>query len=437
MTRLFKRHIAAVFLTTMFILTTLIAASRSEGLEASALASPNPDMTRDIDVGDVKEEDPAEKPDPASLEDEEEGTADGRWAAYDNHCESFTVVEGTKLIRNRRGEHVYPVHHRRNRYKRSRADQRRTRELVRLVAKEMGANREGQYLVDMIAYHESTWNPEAIHILNGDLDANQKAWKRHSYSPARERDLEYRLKRADARSKAFWNVKAALSDIRLYKNNKHWDDRLEYIHQIPERTYRGKKTPSSQWKDQRSVWAFGYGLYGMNAVLYTHVIARDAPPWVLCADEGIVATVAAIWALREQQASCAYLSQKDSAKYGHDGSSVRGIVRRWGAGTCGKGKPGKAWQRVMADVAQDLAKRDVNFTWETVPDLGEDFPRYEMVKRGGKLRYKKDENGRRIRTDPLAVIEHMRVKAAEAGLLRPEPLKRKTPGTEPVIVARR
>jgi hypothetical protein len=430
MTRLFnKKHIVVALVAMMFLLVMGVAASTSIPGESEAIQISPPDEVLEVSVSEDNEV-------PVTVEQvDEEATpaASDRWNDYLNVCESFSVVEGDQLVRNTKGQLVYPVRHRRNRYVRTRADRRSTRDLIRLVAKEMGADKAGQDLIDMIAYHESTWNPEAIHILNGDLDANQKAWNRHSYSPTRERALQQKLKHADARSKDFWKIKAALADIRLYKHNEYWGAQLEYTYKIPERTMGGEKYPSSEWKDHRSVWAFGYGLYGMNAVLYTHVIGQDAPPWVLCSDEGIVATIAAVWALREQQETCAYLSQKDPATYGSDGASLRGIVRRWGTGMCGKNRPGPAWRRVFADVSRDSP----SLTWETVPDLGDKFPSYVMFKKGGKWRYKKNEHGRRIKTDPIAVIAHMRAKAEEAGYLRPTPLKRKHPGTEPVIVARR
>lgn len=360
-----------------------------------------------------------------------------RWDRYDNVCESFTVVEGDHLVKNRRGERVYPIRYRRNRYKRTRSDQTRTRELIRFVAKEMGADREGQYLLDMMAHHESSWMAESIHILNGDLDANQKAWERHSYSVYREQELVKQLKEASAQKSKFWKIKAKLADVRMYKHNPHWGVRLEYTHKVPERTHRGKTYAAQEWKDTRSVWAFGYGLFGMNAVLYTHVLAQDAPPWVLCADEGIVATVTAIWALREQQQTCEYLSRKNPEKYGTDGGSVRSVIHRWGSGRCGKGRPGKAWRRLMKGNSSRLAKLGVKFEWGTVPDFGSKFPKYEMVRKNGRWRYKKDAKGNRVKADPIAVLEHMHAEAEKAGLLRPEPLKRKKPDSEPVVVARR
>lgn len=420
----------------LFLGFLVIALGGSVGTSENASAAVQNETTSQPDIVVESDDDFSTEEEVEEIEDAEVSV--DRWEAFPNVCESFTVVEGTRRIRKKNGHLGYPINYRRNRYKRTFSDQRRTRELIRFVAKEMGADLEGQYLLDMIAFHETSWNPEAIHILNGDLDANQKAWERHSYSPVRERHLESALEKADARERQYWKLKSELADARLYKPNQYWKARLRYTHQIPERTIRGETVPAHSWEDHRSVWAFGYGLYGMNAVLYTHFIGRDAPPWVLCSDEGIVATVVAVWALREQQATCRHLSQKDPKKYGSDGATVRGLIHRWGKGQCGKGTPRSDWQRVMAKISDRVGRTSSKtFAWDSVPNLGSKFPRYEMEKVRGKWRYKKDEQGRRIKTDSLAVIEHMRTKAEETGLLREEPLKRKKPGTAPVVVAKR
>lgn len=375
------------------------------------------------------------------LTDEDEGdevdaaSAPARWASYSNVCETFTVFEGAKMVKDKKGKKHYPVRHHRNRYDRKKSDEKRTRELIRFVAKEMGADEEGQYVIDMMAFHESTWNPEAIHILNGDLAANKNAWATHTYDAAREEKILETMKTTNVKSQKFWDFKAELAKMRRYKGNPYWDAQLEYSRQAPERVLGGEMFPAQEWKEYRSVWSFGYGLYGMNAVLFTHVLGRDAPPWLLCSDEGIEATVAAIWALRQQQADCMALSSSQPDKYGADGGSIRAIVRRWGVGQCNKGTPGPAWQRVISYVSKTAAKEKVELTWETVPNFGEKFPQYEMVKRKGKWRYKRDEKNRRIRNNPEAVFAHMREAAAKAGLLRPQPLQRKDPTTVPVVVS--
>lgn len=351
------------------------------------------------------------------------------WHNYPNACETFTVIEGSKLVKGKKGK-KFPVRYRRNRFKRKKSDQYRTRDLIKMVVKEMGGDSDAQRIVSMIAMHESSWNPEAIHILNPDLSANAKAWERHTYSRSKELSIEARMKSASKKTNkdGYYGLKARLADIRLYKGNPHWDDELEFTYRIPEREYRGEAIPASEWQDHRSVWAFGYGLYGMNAVLFTHIWDKEAPPWILCGDEGIQATVTIVWALRRIQAECAGLSAQNPEKWGHEGGSAYGVVRRFARGRCSDKRLGKQWRKLMAGLD--------DIDWSARPDFGDKFPRYEMYKRNKKWRFRKDANGKRIRSDRAAILAHMREKAAKKKLLRATPLERKVPGSEPVIVSR-
>lgn len=365
-------------------------------------------------------------------------------------CETFVVIEGDTRIKNKHGKWVYPVRYKRNRYKRTRKDLRRTQKLIRLVAKEMGADESGQYLVDMIARHESSWNPEAIHILNRDLTANLEAWEKHSYNPELEHALLQELEQVNAKQKRYWEIKAKLADLRLYKDNPFWNTQMEFLHKIPERTLHGETTPPIEFKEKRSVWSYGYGLYGMNAVLFTYVWDRNAPPWVLCDNEGIIATITAIWTLREHQKTCSYLSKQNPEKYGTDGGSARGVVHRFARGHCSDKRLGKVWQKLMAQYAEHV-------DWDVEPYLGDKFPRYKMKRKNGKWVYdyakerdtltgeikrdekgrpiyKRDSQGRKVKqpTDREEILAHMLEKAEKAGLLRTKPLEHKNPN---VVVA--
>jgi len=435
MTRLFKPTLAIVALLFLVLLGNLGA---TVGGEIETAVTPNEDNKSEglsetlVEIDSHAEASEANRtviprkttPTPATIKR-------SPWQDYPNHCETFRVVESTRKVKNKHGEMVYPIRYRRLRFKRSNKDTRRTAELVRMVAKEMGANTAGQHLVEMIAAHESSKNSEAIHILNRDLEANSDAWRKHSYHASTEAALERQLETLDARGKKFWGVKARLGDIRLYKGNPHWDDELEYTYRIPEREHRGEKFPESEWQEQRSVWAFGYGLYGMNAVLYTHLWDRQAPPWVLCGDEGIIATITIVWALRNQQAECENLTAKDAERWGSDGGTARGVVRRFARGKCSDAKLGPAWRKLMATAHYDNA-----IDWDAKPSFGTKFDRYETHMRGGKRRYTKDEKGKRIRSDREAILAHMRAKAEAKGLLRPEPLERKYPDSEPKVRSR-
>jgi len=348
------------------------------------------------------------------------------WHNYPNVCETFTVLEGEKLVKTKKGK-KYPVRYRRNRYNRKRSDQRRTRDLIKLVVKEMGGDDDAQRIVSMIAMHESSWNPEAIHILNGDLEANSDAWARHNYSRSEELQIESTMAQTSAKSKKFWSLKAQLSDIRLYKGNPHWNDQLEYTYRVPEREHRGEVIPGSEWQDHHSVWSFGYGLFGMNAVLFTHLWDREAPPWILCGDEGIEATVAAVWALRNAQSECDNLAKQNPKRWGSEGGTAYGIVRRFARGQCSDKRLGPVWRKLMADLD--------TVDWSSRPDFGEKFGRYERHMRGGKWRWTRDKNRKRVKADREAILAHMLKKAEEKGLLRENPLERKNPDSEPVVVA--
>lgn len=435
---------------SLLIMLALTVSGFSLGAATSASASMNGDGDGDVsteskevadaeDIQDLPREKGAENP---SVPPAQEEVAP-RWADYPNVCESFTVIEGDTRVKTQNGQRKYPVRFKRNRYERSWKDQRRTRKLIRLVAREMGADEDAQRLIEMIAHHESSWNPEAIHILNKDLSANFDAWERHAYDAGREEKLLQRMEEVGAQDPEYWQIKSELADLRLYKNNAFWDARLAYQHVIPERTLHGETSPAQEFTEHRSVWAYGYGLYGMNAVLYTHWLDREAPPWVLCGDEGIVATVTLIWALREQQSDCRYLSDKNPDRWGEGGATAKGVIRRFARGQCNDKRLGPAWRRIM---------KDYDVAWDKEPDFGEEFTRFETKKKGGglvfryetevnpetgKKRFKRDEKGKKIRipADRDALLAHMRSKAEEAGLLRSEPLERKDPGSTPVVVA--
>jgi hypothetical protein len=349
------------------------------------------------------------------------------WHGYPNVCETFTVIEGTKQVKNKKGQKVWPVRHRRNRYQRKHSDQRRTRDLIKMVVAEMGGDEDAQRIVSMIAMHESSWNPEAIHILNPDREANKKAWERHTHTLEAEQRIRERMQAASKKTNkdGYYGLKARMSDIQLYKGNPHWHDELEYTHRIPEREIHGETVPETTWLEQRSVWAFGYGLYGMNAVLFTHLWDKEAPPWILCGDEGIQATVAAVWALRRIQVECDSLSKDQPDKYGVEGGTAKGVVRRFGRGRCSDKRLGKVWRKLMAQIDID---------WDSHPDFGTNFPRYEMKKRRGKLVFRRDANRKKIRTDRAEILAHMREKATKKRLLRKAPLERKDPDSVPVIV---
>lgn len=366
---------------------------------------------------------------------------------YPNMCETFTVFEGTIDKRTHRAK----VRFKRNRFNRKRSERYRSRDLVRLVAKEMGAS---EALLQMIAHHESTWNPEAIHILNPDLEANQKAWEKYSYHPSDEKALELQLSTTSKQDPVYYDRKRKLSQMRLYKGNPFWGAKLAYDYVMPEETFEGGEVkPEERLKEWRNVWGYGYGLYGMNGILFTHMWDKEAPPWILCGDEGIVATVVAVWSLRKAQRECDNLSAKDPEKYGTEGGTYEAVIFRFARGKCPTKKSkrlGKAWRKLMAEYKpHEKNGKTVGIDFTARAELGEKkFPRWKTHMYGGKRRttYLKDEKGEfvrngfggkvRVPTPRDEIVAHMRAKAEKRNLLRETPLVRKDPATKPEIALR-
>jgi len=352
------------------------------------------------------------------------------WVNYPNVCETFNVIQSPTQVRGKNGKKHFPLHYKRNRYKRAYSERRRTRKLVEFVAEEMGVAHPEFFAA--FAMHESTWNPETIHILNPDLDANQRAWERHTYSAVEEQELEDQLSKLDARKKAYWKVKSKLADIRLYKGNTHWNDRLVYDYIIPEHTVKvdGVETviPKGVMGQSQNVWGFGYGLYGMYSVGYVKLWDKEAPPWVLCGDEGIIATVIEVWAARNNVNECDSLTGRNPEKWGHSGGTYKGVLRRLARGHCSDTRLGKVWQRLM--------KEYDTVPWDKHADFGlEKWPQYEMKKKRGKWVYKRDAEGNKIPTDRKTLLTHMVEKARKKGLLRPTPLELHRPDTAPVVAS--
>lgn len=425
-----KRFPMFVFTNMLFVIFLGAAVGGGDSQASLRPLLGNPVATAPTDVQEIEVESETE----SEVQAEEDvsptpATPASRWASYPNTCETFTVIQSPDRIRGKDGKWHYPVRYKRNRYDRGRSDRARTKKLIEFVAKEMGVKHPEFFVA--FALHESTWNPEAIHILNPDLEANHNAWERHTYNQAEEAELEEKLKHANARKKEFWSIKAKLADLRLYKGNQHWFDKLGYDYVVPEHTVKvnGELTTveEQRMRQSKTVWGFGYGLYGMNAVGFVRIWDREAPPWILCADEGVVATIVAVWSARAAMNECDNLSAKNPEKYGSEGGTYKGVVRRIGRGHCSDKRLGKVWRR--------LFKEYDSVPWDSPADFGDKWPRYEMKKKRGKWVYKKDANGKKIPTDREAVLAYMLEKAEAKGFLRETPLDRRKPGTKPDIVA--
>jgi hypothetical protein len=343
------------------------------------------------------------------------------WAQEAFACETFDVYESVRQRKMKSGRVVYPARYKRNRYRMSRADVRRVYDLNRMVATEMGFDPN---LVEIHASHESSGKPQAIHILNQDRDANQRSWEKYSYSRDKEHRIEMRMTELSAQGREYWRARESLRHVQMYKGNGHWDTYLKFTRHIPERP----PVPEESWDESRSVWWFGYGLYGMNAVLYTHVWDSQAPPWIMCSYDGIIATITYVWVARDAFSKCEELSNKDPEKYGSNGGNNRGIIRRMAKGKCGKGKLGPKWKGLMKEFS-----RTRGVDWDAKAQVGDRFPAYELYSNG---KPKRDERGYKIPTDRKRVFDHMVKKARARGLLNDEPLERPE-GAAPRLIRRR
>lgn len=337
------------------------------------------------------------------------------WKNIPNVCETFTAKQGKPTYNKKLGKRVAPINYQRNRYKYTISDQERTRDIIRLVAREMGVPEPDLFVA--MALHESSAHPEAVHILNGDLSANRKAWDRHDYTAAKETALKARMR---SNKGDFWKARAALNTLMVYKDNPHWRSRIQFDLVIPDQTLAGGKTVKGKTlKDSRGVWQFGYGLYGHNAVLYTSTWDSSAPPWILCSHQGIVATIVQVWVARSAAYECNYLTKHEPKKYGTEGATYLGVLRRLATGRCSDRPLREDWQRLLKAYGDgpNPSARGGSVPWKAQAQFGKKW----------------DEKT----TDRKEILEHMLHRAEEEGLLRPQPLERKKENSEPDIVASR
>ncbi len=205
------------------------------------------------------------------------------------------------------------VWHKRLRHAWTEADRKRFRELVEMVARELGADPK---LLTLWALRESTYNPYAIHVLDPDVEASTASWRRHRWDPERAAELEAVMTELGARDPGYWTAKAELARISRFRDNAHYDARIDY--EVVGRD-------GSRSAGQRSVWSYGYGPFGFNPTYFLPTWDAKAPPWVFCDDDGLAAIVTAVWAAREHQRECAALGY---------GNSNEVVNRRFSSGHC-------------------------------------------------------------------------------------------------------
>lgn len=414
-----KNHRLPLTVLSM-LLIALVGGAMLAGPE-SAASSPLPstdsssEFSAELPETDLPEVTPEEKLPSTPTPKPVAAQAKDPWKDFPNVCETFTAHQGEPKYNKRLGKRVAPINYQRNRYKYTISDQKRTKEIIRLVAREMGVPEPDLFVV--MALHESSAHPEAIHILNGDLNANRKAWDRHDYTPAKEAALKLRMK---TQKKDFWKARAALNTLQVYKDNPYWRTRIQFDMVIPDQKIAGGKIVKGKTvKDSRGVWQFGYGLYGHNAVLYMNTWDPQAPPWALCAHQGILATIVQVWTARSAANECDYLSRTDPKKYGKEGATYTGVLRRLATGRCSDRPLRKDWQGLMETYGDgpNPAARGGSVPWKSKAQFGNKW----------------DEKS----TDRQKILEHMLRRAEEEGLLRPQPLERKKENSDPIIIATR
>ena len=165
---------------------------------------------------------------------------------YPYRCEEFEVHvrEDGRLV------------HKRKRKTWTGADKKRFRKLVEMVADEMDADPR---LLALWALRESTFRPDAIHVLNPDLEASQRAWSRHRYDAKEATELRARMKTLGAQDPEFWQARARLAQIERFKGNRVYDARVEFDVVMPD---------GSRVSDSSSRWAYGYGAFGFNPTYF-------------------------------------------------------------------------------------------------------------------------------------------------------------------------
>lgn len=253
----------------------------------------------------------------------------------------------------------------------TKADQKRFAQLVSLVAKEMGADPR---LIKVWAMRESTYRPQAMHVLNPDVEAALASWRRFRYSAQEERELVTSMEQMSKQDPDYWKAKARLHQVQTFRDNPYLDEIVEFAVV----TADGEHSMGSE-----PAWAFGYGPFGFNPSYFVPVWDSSAPPWVFCDDDGLVAIITAVWSARTSQREC------EAQGFGDSYATVN---RRFSRGHCAHVGPNANFRKRAARLGID-------------PDA----------------RAKLGRKWQRRDTDRSAILKHMRGRAVQAGLLPPRP----------------
>lgn len=196
------------------------------------------------------------------------------------------------------------------------AHQAKIRELVYMVADELGADETAAEMVWRKAIYESSGNAGNVHIRSKDIEANRAAaGKGRRQSTARWRRAK----------------------VPIY------------------RKHRGRTRNAGSF----DAWALGRGLYGQVTGLHMHRWSTDAPPWSLC--DPLVATVTVFWSMRAGLAEC-------------KGETLRDAYRRFSSGKCAQRSPEleRRFDRLARGKVRGLSLS--SFDPDTPARLGERWP---------------------------------------------------------------
>jgi hypothetical protein len=196
----------------------------------------------------------------------------------------------------------------------TRKDVKRNKKLARMVANEMGADYR---FLEIAMERASGFNPHVIHILNPDIEAHKDAYSDYYWTKEKEESYRRTIDKGP-RTEGFYEARRDLARILVYKNNPFYKKNISYDIVTPD----GKRHPEGM-----PFFHYGYGPLDMNSVYYTKRWDKNAPPWIMCNHDGIIAFVTMIWSLREYQEECEAKGKGDTW----------GVVdRRYARGKCGE-----------------------------------------------------------------------------------------------------
>lgn len=246
-------------------------------------------------------------------------------------------------------------------------DRKRTKQLAKTIAQEMGA--DPRYLLLAMA-RGSGYNPHAIHILNPDIEAHVNAYKKFRWSEKKEKRLA-EIVSAGPQSysdKRYYKAKRDLRRVQTYKDNPYYEQRVTYDVVMPN---------GDRYKESMPVFNYGTGPLDMNSVYFVKHWDKNSPPWIFCSHQGIPAFITMIWALRKSQKECISLEKQGKLPEG-TGNTWGVIDRRYAVGRCkepsqkfvnrakkrgldpnGKARLGKKWPRETTN-RQEILEHMIN-----------------------------------------------------------------------------